>query len=75
MGYEKARCSLPRLFIPSLRRRTAHIAKADTVLLPNLLLSRMHWQGFDLEALTCVSYANSKFVTLHRGSTVLQNYL
>jgi len=75
MGYEKAHYSLLRLIIPSLRRRTGHIAKTETVLLPHLLLSRMHWQGFDLEALTCVSYANSKFVTLHRDSTVLANYL
>lgn len=74
MGHEKARFSHLRLFIPPLLRQTVS-AKAETVLLPHLLLSRMHWQGFDLEALTCVSYANSKFVTLHRDSTELPNYL
>ena len=74
MRHEKARYSHLGLFIRPLLRRTVS-AKTETVLLPHLLLSRMHWQGFNLEALTCVSYANSKFVTLHRDSTVLPNYL
>ena len=75
LRHEEASYSHPWLCVSSLRTRTWHIATSGAVLLPHLFLSRMHCQGFDLEILTCVSYANSKFATFHRSSTALPNCL